>query len=106
VTARGWLIITRDRNIQGHRAEIDAVILSQARLVAIAGDDGASKWGQLEVVMNQWRAIERFLELPGPWIYTATRTALSRCLGPALNGLVYLGTPTRSRHGSVTSTSA
>lgn len=48
-----------------------------ARMVAIASDDGATKWGQLEVFMNQWRAIEKLLDRPGPFIYAASRTALT-----------------------------
>lgn len=82
VAAAGWLIITRDRNIQGHRAEIDAVIEHGARMVAIASDDGATKWGQLGVVMNQWRAIEKLTARPGPFIYTASRTALTAVVAP------------------------
>ncbi len=39
-TARqGWLIITRDSRIQQHRAEIEAVRTSSARMVALAGDE-------------------------------------------------------------------
>ena len=37
VTARGWLIITRDSNISVNRAEIAAVRESGARMVALAG---------------------------------------------------------------------
>lgn len=28
--------------------------------------------------MSQWRAIERLIDEPGPFIYTATRTTLRR----------------------------
>jgi PIN like domain len=76
-TARhGWLIITRDSAIQRHQAEIEAVRSSSARMIALAGDEAKSTWQQLEVVMSQWRAIERRLAEPGPFIYTATRTTL------------------------------
>jgi len=76
-TARqGWLIITRDGHIQDHKAEIDAVRDSNARMIALAGKEAKNTWLQLEIVMNQWRAIERRLEQPGPFIYTATRTTL------------------------------
>jgi hypothetical protein len=73
---RGWLIITRDSAIQRHRAEIEAVRSSGARMIALAGSEATGTWAQLEVVMSQWRAIERRLAEPGPFIYTATRTAL------------------------------
>lgn len=77
VTARhGWLIITRDSAIQRHQAQIEAVRNSSARMIALTGDEAIGTWQQLEVVMSQWRAIERRLEEPGPFIYTATRTTL------------------------------
>ena len=72
VAQRGWLIITRDRHIQDHRAEIDAVNSNGARMIA---NEAVGTWSQLEVLMCQWRAIERLGE-PGPFIYTATRTSL------------------------------
>lgn len=76
VTRRGWLIITRDRHIQDHRAEIQAVRQYGARMVALSGKEARGKFEQLEVVMCQWRAIERLLADSGPFIYTATRTSL------------------------------
>jgi hypothetical protein len=76
VAAHGWLIITRDSNIWQHRAGLTAIRDHDARMVALSGKDARTTWDQLEVVMNQWRAIERLLDIPGPFIYTATRTAL------------------------------
>ena len=38
-----WLIITRDRHIQDHRAEIEAVRSSGARMVNLAGDDAKDR---------------------------------------------------------------
>lgn len=74
-TARqGWLIITRDKHIQDHRAEIAAVRDNAARMVTLAGDDAVAVFAQLEVVMCQWRRIERLLAQAGPFIYSATRT--------------------------------
>jgi hypothetical protein len=78
VTARGWLILTRDRRIQDHRAEIDAVRDTNARMVALSGDDARSTFDQLEVVMCRWRDLQRCLDEPGPFIYAATRTGLRR----------------------------
>ena len=76
-TARqGWLIITRDNRIQDHRAEIEAVRSSSARMIALASDEARNTWLQPEIVMSQWRAIERKLEEPGPFIYAASRTVL------------------------------
>lgn len=76
VTARGWLIITRDSNISVNRAEIAAVRENGARMVALAGKEAIGTWAQVELLMNRWRAIEELLGLPGPFIYSATRTRL------------------------------
>lgn len=78
VSRRGWMIVTRDSRIQDHRSEIAAVRDSGARMVALAGKDALGVWDQLEVVMTQWRALERLLDQDGPFIYRVTRTALSR----------------------------
>jgi hypothetical protein len=59
VSRRGWLIITRDRKIQELRRELEAVREHSARMVALSGPEAGSNWGQLEIVMSQWRAIER-----------------------------------------------
>jgi hypothetical protein len=48
-----WLIITRDRHIQGHQAEIEAVRSSGARMINLAGDDAVGTFAQLEVLMCQ-----------------------------------------------------
>jgi hypothetical protein len=52
---QGWLIITRDSQIQDRRAEITAVRDHGARMVALAGKDATSTWTQLEVLMCQWQ---------------------------------------------------
>jgi PIN like domain len=78
-TARqGWLIITRDRHIQDHRAEIEAVRSSGARTVNLAGEEAIGTFAQLEVLMSQWRRITSLLDEKGPFIYTLTRTKLRR----------------------------
>jgi len=76
VAAHNWLIITRDANIAGNRAEIAAVRDSGARMVALAGKDAIGTWSQLEVFMSQWRAIEALLDRTGPFIYSVSRTSL------------------------------
>ena len=74
----GWLIITRDSRIQHHLAELEAVRESGAKMIALSGKEGNTKWNQLEIVMSSWRRIEAVAEEPGPFIQTATRTGLSR----------------------------
>jgi hypothetical protein len=71
-----WLIITRDRHIQDHRAEIEAVRSSGARMVNLAGDEARDTFTQLEVVMCQWRQITALLNEKGPFIYSVTRTTM------------------------------
>ena len=80
VARRGWLIITRDSRIQEHRAEVAAVRDNGARMIALASRDAGGTWAQLEVFFAQWRRIEATLDEPGPFIYTASRTAPLRAV--------------------------
>jgi hypothetical protein len=75
---RRWLIITRDRHIQEHRAEVHAVRANGARMVVLGGDEARDTFHQLEVIMCQWRKIEALVGQDGPFIYVATRTALRK----------------------------
>lgn len=77
VAAENWLIITRDRRIQDHTAEIAAVKAHKARLITLSSVEATTKFAQLEIVMCRWREIERRAELPGPFICRATRSQLS-----------------------------
>ena len=78
VAERGWLIVTRDSRIQTHRAEIDAVRTSGARMVALASPDARGTWQQLETLLRNWRRMEALAETPGPFIYRATFDGLRR----------------------------
>lgn len=72
---RGWLIVTRDRHIQEHRAEIAAVREAGARMVTLVSADAADTFHQMEVLMCQWRRIEPLCERPGPFIVAVSRTS-------------------------------
>ncbi|TDW70484.1 hypothetical protein [Kribbella pratensis] len=76
--AQGWLVISRDRNIRENLAERRAVRESGVKMIALAGDDARTKWGQLEVVMTRWRQIEALADEPGPFIYRAGRRRMIR----------------------------
>jgi hypothetical protein len=76
VAGRGWLIITRDANIALRSAEVDAVREHGARVVALAGRDAISRWDQLEILLCQWRGIDRLAATTEPSIHRATRTSL------------------------------
>lgn len=77
VAAQGWLIVTRDNRISENRNEIAAVREHGAKMVALNQDDARTKWGQLEVFMAQWRSIEALTTRPGPFIWRASRTAMT-----------------------------
>jgi PIN like domain len=78
VSGQGLLILTRDSHIQNHTAEIEAVMSAKGRLVALSSEDAATTWGQLEVVMTQWRWLEQLRELPGPFVYSLSRTGQTK----------------------------
>jgi hypothetical protein len=78
VARRGWLIVTRDRHIQDHPAEIAAVRDNAAKMVALSATDAGSIWNQLEVVMANWRRLENLASQEGPFIWRATRSGLGK----------------------------
>ncbi|MDQ6950009.1 MAG: hypothetical protein M3256_28140 [Actinomycetota bacterium] len=77
VARRGWLILTRDKAIDRRPGEKQAVLRHAAKLVTIASNEVLDNWRMLEIVMSQWRQIEGLTDLPGPFIYTVTRTGLA-----------------------------
>lgn len=80
VAARGWAIITRDRSIQRKPAEIQAVRDTGAKMFVLTSPEQLTVWDQLEIVMSQWRRIERHADRPGPYIYAVRRTSLRQVL--------------------------
>jgi hypothetical protein len=73
---RQWLIITRDRRIQDHPAEIEAVRVSGARMVNLSGAEALDTFHQMEALMCQWQKVYALLDERGPFIYSLTRTTL------------------------------
>ncbi|MGH8904509.1 MAG: hypothetical protein ACRDYA_23210 [Egibacteraceae bacterium] len=82
VARAGWSIITRDHRIRSRPAEIAAITAYRAKVFAITSNEQLNNWHQLEIVMCQWRRIERLGEQDGPFIYSVTRTAVSPLLTP------------------------
>ncbi|MGH8879912.1 MAG: hypothetical protein ACRD0P_21600, partial [Stackebrandtia sp.] len=78
VAREGWLIITRDKRIRDHPAELRAVTDAGAKMVTLASADARDAWSQLEILMSQWRGIDRLVSEEGPFIYTASRTVLNQ----------------------------
>lgn len=80
VANNGWLIVTRDAQIQHKRAEIDAVRTNGARMINLASADAATSWGQLEVFMTRWREIDALVDRPGLFIFVASRAGKLRAV--------------------------
>jgi hypothetical protein len=78
VTGQGLTVITRDRHIRSRPAEKQAIVEHSARVITLDGRRGLRKWDQLEIIVTQWRKFEELSELPGPWVYTASRTGCRR----------------------------
>jgi hypothetical protein len=75
VAQAGWVVITRDRRMLNKPAERQAIVENNARVVRLDARHELTKWLQLEIVVTQWRKLEEFAELPGPWIFRVSRTA-------------------------------
>jgi hypothetical protein len=75
VAQHGWVAVSRDNDILDHLSLLQSIQEHGLWFVAITGDDGGNKWGQLEIVMTQWRQIEALTERSGPLLYTCTRTS-------------------------------
>jgi len=66
---------------QESATEKRAIVESAARFITLdASKQQLNKWLQLEIVVCQWRKIEHLLEIPGPWIYAASRSGLRKVL--------------------------
>ena len=67
---------SRDGRISQRVAEVGAVVQHDARLVVLTSADAKTVWDQLEVLMTQWRRIEKLHDLQEPFIYRASRSKL------------------------------
>lgn len=54
------------------------MLSAKARMIRLDARHGLNKWQQLEIIVTQWRRFEELAELPGPWLYMATRTTLRK----------------------------
>lgn len=78
VAQANWVIISRDRHIQHRPAERSALVATGARMFRLDARHRLNKWQELEIIVTQWRRFEELAELPGPWLYMATRTSLRK----------------------------
>jgi uncharacterized protein with PIN domain len=66
VAAEGWAILTRDRRIMRRPHELKLVKDHGAKLFTITSDEVLTNWHMLEIVMCNWREIERHADDAGP----------------------------------------
>jgi len=78
VAEHGWIVITKDSAIGRSPRLRELVIECGARLIAIAARGKMRTWDHLVVVTSVWSKIEALAEVPGPWMYRATRSGLAR----------------------------
>ena len=81
VAQAGWVVITKDSAIGRSRRLRDLANQHGSRLVAIAARGKMRTWDHLVVVAAVWERIEELYDLPGPWMYRATRSRLTRVEG-------------------------
>jgi hypothetical protein len=74
VAAFGWIAISRDRKIAHKPAELQAVRDSGLQLVVLDTRRDPTTWGELQIVVAQWREIDRLASQSGPRICIATRS--------------------------------
>lgn len=78
VAKAGLAIITRDVHIATRTAEINEVIAASARMFAITSPEKLRTWDLLSVVVARWQQLELSAQEDGPYIYSVTRTTMSK----------------------------
>jgi hypothetical protein len=71
-------IITRDKHIATRTAEINEVIAASARMFAITSPEQLQTWDLLTIVVAQWQQLELAAQENGPFIYSVTRTMMTK----------------------------
>lgn len=77
VSHNNWIIITRDKHMRHRPAEYEAIVRNKARVVRLDARRELKKWDQLEIIVCQWRNIEKYRDREGPWILEASVSKLS-----------------------------
>ena len=78
VAQAGLTVITRDRRIASRPSELEAVKTHGLKLVVVTTKENLRLWGLLEIVVGNWRSIERVHEESGPFAYRLGRAGLRR----------------------------
>jgi hypothetical protein len=78
VAKAGMAIITRDVHIATRTAEINEVIAARARMFAITSPEKLHTWDLLSIAVARWHDFELAAREDGPYIYSVTRTTMSK----------------------------
>jgi hypothetical protein len=78
VAKAGMGIITRDVRIATRTAEINGVIAAGARMFAITSPEKLHTWDLLSIAVARWPDFEVAAQEDGPYIYSVTRTTMSK----------------------------
>lgn len=85
VSANGWVILTKDQNIRRNRGEMEAVLLSRARIFTLTSGN-MTGLAMAELFVRYLTELERIaLSEPAPFIYAVGATGTRR-LYPATAG--------------------
>lgn len=72
VAARGWIVLTKDKNIRRNYLEIETILNSGVRAFVLTATD-LRKEQQAEILLNAMRKVERLSVQKGPFIFNITR---------------------------------
>jgi hypothetical protein len=75
IGARGWVLLTKDKNIRRNVLEVRAILNADVRAFALVATDMTGV-DQAQVFIDARRRIARIAQQPGPFIYTLTRTGI------------------------------
>lgn len=84
VAANGWIVITKDSAIGSTLRLRNLANEHRSRLIAIASGRSKRKmhtWEHLVAIASHWHRIENLVDQPGPWMFRASRSTLSRVPG-------------------------
>ena len=71
VGQRGWLVVTRDKQIRRRRAERQSIVDNDVGCFILGGKRTLDRWGLLKLVVGTLDEMEqRFDEVPRPFIFT------------------------------------
>lgn len=79
VSARGLIVISRDRHIRSKPAELQLLHQRALRVFWLAGRKDLSNWGYLVRLVRRWDDIEERIRIrgPGPWFYAVNESNLA-----------------------------